>query len=192
MTWFQTSGVRALIGLTWGRHPYLLPMGPGAPAQASAFSSSMSCVIGVPVSTSDHGPCWFGLRPMDPVPGLILDQPRDHWTVPDPSYHYQTWSWPWLTLLASLQPALSPWTCMMIWTLGWSQLPFLGLPCSLAWRQWDGAGKAPALLAMAPSYPALREQLTLTCILIPGLGRVIQSSQHKCLSSTQFRPHSRC
>ncbi|PKU40404.1 hypothetical protein llap_9295 [Limosa lapponica baueri] len=53
------------------------------------------------------------------------------------------------------------------------------------------AVKAPALLAMALSYPALGEQLTLTCILIPGLGRVIQSSQHKCLNSSQFRLHSR-
>lgn len=167
LTRFQTLGVRALTGLPWGHHPYLLPMGPGISAQAGAFSFSMSCVIGVPVSMSDHGHCWFGLRWVDSVPGLILDQPGDHWTVSDCSYHYQTCSCPWLTLLASPQPALSPWTCMMISTLGWSQLPSLGLPCSLAWRQWDRAGKGPALLAMAPSYPALREQLTLTCILIP-------------------------
>lgn len=77
VTRFQTSGVRALTGLTWSRHSYLLPRSPGVPAQADAFSSSMSRVTGVSVSTSDHGPCWFGHRPVDPVAGLTLDQPGD-------------------------------------------------------------------------------------------------------------------
>lgn len=70
----------------WGTYPRFTResvsniwcQGPDWPhLEPSPFSSSMSRAIGVSVSMSGHGPCWFGHRPVDPVPGLALDQPGD-------------------------------------------------------------------------------------------------------------------
>lgn len=182
VTPFHTSGARALIGLTWGCHLCSLPMVPAAPAQAGAFTSSMSHIMYLPPSLATHpgdldSDLWT-------VAGLILGQPGDHWTLI-------------LVIITKADPG--PGSCSLftlaspatIWTPGHSQLQSLSLPYSFSWGQWNGAGKAPALLAMAPNYPALGQQLTLTCTLIPGLERVIPSSQHKFLSSS-WNIQSRC
>lgn len=101
---------------------------------------------------------------------ITLEMPRNH----------STGSWPWqpsldlvlilkfeLTSQFYLRPASAPGTCLLIWALGWTQLPSLGVPCCLIQGKWNGslAGEAHALPAvtsvLAPTSPSHRQQLVI-------------------------------
>lgn len=66
-----------------------------------------------------------------------------------------------------LRPASAPGTCLLIWALGWTQLPSLGMPFCLIQGKWNGflTGEAHALPAvtsfLAPTSPSHRQQLAI-------------------------------
>lgn len=80
--------------------------------------------------------------------------PRNHltgWAISAPGpdlklgIDFPLWSQPALHLVLilnlifqfDLRPASAPGICLLIWTLGWSQLPSLGLPCTLTQGEWN-------------------------------------------------------
>lgn len=111
-------------------HPSHLPMRPGAPFKLSPRLSVLLELcwrsMGFQLSHS-HDCAWLWI--------LVIHGLTSHLGVVLPCHCGPVWQSPDLTLACGvtswldLRPALSTQTCMMVWTLGWPYLQFLGLCC---------------------------------------------------------------
>lgn len=169
VTPFHTSAVRALTDHTWSCHLCSLPMDPATLAQAGAFTSSMRSLIIMCLIKSHRCTClrfWphsllIGTQTCGPSFWLNLDL---SWGSLD-SLQFQL-PLPKLTYALSLPwPPLSPWTSMVIWTPGQSQLASLELPYHLLGGSGMGLANSlpcwPWLSSIQPlgsSWPPLASQ----------------------------------
>lgn len=111
---------------------------PAVPAQPPGASLTLP-IAQDPMAPGATSPC-----PSDAAAGLVFSSPWPSWA-------------------GSTREPMSPWLCLMIWSLGCTWPPSPGLQ---GWW-WIQAAEAPAMLAvwwlhLAPSSPSRREELSFT------------------------------